>query len=103
MRTRIKTALAAAALGASLLAAPTLSARDTADSPGSMMGQGGMMGMMGGMMSGMMNMMGMSDDMAGMMEQCHEMMQSMGDHEHGPARPNEQWRERAPSNPAERG
>jgi hypothetical protein len=57
MRTRIKTPLAAAALGASLLAAPTLSAQDAGDSPGSMMGQGGMMGMMGGMMSGMMNMM----------------------------------------------
>jgi hypothetical protein len=103
MGTRIKTILAAAALGVSLLAAPTLSAQDAAASPGAMMGQGGMMGMMGGMMSAMMNMTGMTEGMAGMMERCHEMMQAMGDHDHGAGRPNEQWRERAPSGPDERG
>jgi hypothetical protein len=109
MRTRIKTALTASALGVSLLAAPTLHAQDRGGASGSMMGpgmmsQGGMMSMMGNMMSGMMNMMmGTSDDMAGMMEQCHEMMQAMGDHDHGPARANEQWREPAPSNPSGKG
>jgi hypothetical protein len=104
MRTRTKTILAASAIGIGLLAAPALDAHDSGASQGSgpgMMSQDGMMGMMGGMMSGMRSMMGMGDDMAGMMAQCQEMMQAMGDHDHGAARPNEQWRERAP-NPEER-
>lgn len=100
MRTWMKTALGAAAVGVSPLPAPTL-AHDMGAPERSMMGPG-MMGQ-GGMMSGMMNMMGKSDDMARMMGRWHEMMQSMGDHDHGPARPSEQWRERALSNPSEKG
>ncbi len=64
-----------------------------------MMGQGGMMGMM----SGMMNRMGMADDMTGMKEHCQQMMQAMGDHDHGSGNPKGQRRERAPSEPGPKG
>ena len=103
MRTRTKTILAASVVGIGLLAAPALDAHDSGASQGSMMGPGMMSqdGMMGGMMSGMRSMMGMSDEMAGMMAQCQEMIHAMGEQDHGAARPNEQWRERAP-NPDER-
>jgi hypothetical protein len=59
---------------------------------------------MAGRMSDMMNMMGMSGDMGGMggmMEHCNEMMQAMDD---GYAqRPNDQWREDAPTDPDKNG
>jgi hypothetical protein len=102
MSKRLRTLVVGAVLVAGLATAPALYAQNYLRMPqGSMMGEGGMMGVMGGMMSEMMNMMGMSDEMGGMMQHCSQMMQAM-DHGHA-QRPNEQWRspepERQPGQP----
>lgn len=80
MRKPTMTLVLVAALGAAVMAAPTLYAQDNQPSPGPAMphgmmgGQGsGMMGMGGGMM-GMMNMMNMMQQMTEMMGHCNRMM-----------------------------
>ena len=76
MHKQTKVLLVAAALAASLAAAPALLANDSRDHGmmrrGGMMSNGGVMGMMGSMMR--------------MMERCSQMM---GD---GSRQPNDQWR-----------
>ncbi len=91
MRNFVKTLTAAAALIASVALAPTLYAHDSGTSDEhsrSMMG------------SGMMehgNMMNMMEQMSEMMANCNKMMQ--GAMNEGPDKPNEQWREDAPTAP----
>jgi hypothetical protein len=90
MHKNLKTLLIASMLAAGLAAAPAIYAQDSNGAGGSMMGrsmmgQGGMGGMMGKMSS--------------MMESCSRMMQAMTGDGHEPARPNEQWRDRLPRQP----
>lgn len=89
MRNLVKTVVGAAALVASAALAPALYAHGSGSSGehnGSMMG------------SGMMNMMEQMDEM---MDGCNKMMQgAMND---GNGKPNEQWREGAPTAPDSNG
>lgn len=90
MRKHLKSLLVASTLAAGLAAAPAIYAHDSESAGGSMMGrsmmgQGGMMGMMG--------------QMSSMRENCNRMMQAMMGDGHVPARPNEQWRDRSPRQP----
>ena len=97
MNKHLKTLAAGVAIAAGLAAAPALYARDNlAMRHDSMMGQGGMRGMMGGVMSDMMNMMGRSGDM-GMREHCNAMMQGSEGQ-----RPNDQWRTPQPGQRGQR-
>jgi hypothetical protein len=84
MRKHLKTLLT---LAAGLAAAPAIYAHDSDSAGDSLMGRG-MMGQ-GGMMG----------QMSPMMENCSQMMQAMMGGGHEPARPNEQWRNRAPRQP----
>jgi hypothetical protein len=63
------------------------------------MGQGGMMNMMGQL--NMPGPRGQSDQMSQMMDQCSQMMQ--GATGSGSGKPNEQWREDAPTAPERNG
>src|ERR671919_209405 len=84
MHKNLKRLLVALTLAAGLAAAPAIYAHDSDSAGGSMMGRG-MMGMMG--------------QMSSMMENCNQMTQAMMRDGHETARPNEQWRDRAPQQP----
>jgi hypothetical protein len=94
----LKTLAAGVAVAAGLAAAPALYARDNlAMRHDSMMGQGGMRGMMGGVMSDMMNMMMAMSGGMGMREHCNAMRHGI----EGP-RPNDQWRTPQPGQRGQR-
>jgi hypothetical protein len=95
MRKRTTSFLIASALVGGLAVAPALYAQGYLHFGGSTMGPG----MMGGMnMPNMMNMMGQRSRM---MDHCNQMMGTMGSS--GSGRPNEQWRQPAPTTPEKKG
>jgi hypothetical protein len=83
MRKSWQTVAFASAFAATVLAATALYADSTQNKSRSMMGHGGMMGQMG--------------QMGEMMQGCSRMMQGMMGG--APAKPNDQWRQQAPSAP----